>query len=147
MRPVRRADNLTTFMCRMSWNLGASPSWNPQGLSRPVMGLLIGILCRSQWPRGLRRRSAATRLLRSWVRIPPGAWMFVCCVFSGRGLCDELITCLKESYRLWCVVVCDLEISRMRRLWPALGLSATEKKKKTRTKHRLFVISVCLNDS
>jgi len=23
-----------------SWNLGASPSWNPQGLSRPVMGFL-----------------------------------------------------------------------------------------------------------
>ena len=38
--PVRRADNLTTFMCRLSWNLGASTSWNPQGLSRPVMGLL-----------------------------------------------------------------------------------------------------------
>ena len=34
---------------------------------------------RSQWPRGLRRRSAAARLLRSWVRIPPGVWMFVCC--------------------------------------------------------------------
>jgi hypothetical protein len=33
--------------------------------------------------------------LRLWVRIPPGAWMFVCCeccVLSGRGLCDELIT-------------------------------------------------------
>ena len=27
-------------MCRLSWNLGASSSWNPQGLSRPVMGLL-----------------------------------------------------------------------------------------------------------
>ena len=27
-------------MCRLSWNLGASTSWNPQGLSRPVMGLL-----------------------------------------------------------------------------------------------------------
>jgi hypothetical protein len=35
---------------------------------------------RSQWPRGLRRRSTAARLLRSWVRIPPGAWVFVCCV-------------------------------------------------------------------
>jgi hypothetical protein len=39
-RPVRRADNLTIFMCWLSWNLGASTSWNPQGLSRPVMGLL-----------------------------------------------------------------------------------------------------------
>jgi hypothetical protein len=35
-----KGDNLATFMCRLSWNLGASTSWNPQGLSRPVMGLL-----------------------------------------------------------------------------------------------------------
>jgi hypothetical protein len=38
---------------------------------------------RSQWPRGLRRRSAAERLLGSWVRIPPGAWMFVSCIVFG----------------------------------------------------------------
>ena len=58
----------------------------------------------------------AARLLRSWVRIPPGAWIFVCCecrVFSGRGLCDELITRPEEPYRLCCVVVCDLETSRI----------------------------------
>ena len=70
--------------------------------------------CRFQWPRGLRRRSAAARLLGLWVRIPPGAWMSVCCdccVLSSRGLCDELITRSEESYRLWCVVVCDLETS------------------------------------
>ena len=40
-------------------------------------------VCRSQWPRGLRHMSAAARLLRLWVRIPPRAWMFVvsvvCC--------------------------------------------------------------------
>jgi hypothetical protein len=89
--------------------------------------------CQSQWQRGLRRRSAATRLLRLWVRIPPVAWMFVCCeccVLSGRGLCNELITCPEESYRLWCVIVCDLETSRMRRPWPTLGRSATVLKKK-----------------
>jgi len=35
---------------------------------------------------------------------------FECCVLSGRGLCNELITRPEESYRLWCVVVvCDLE--------------------------------------
>jgi hypothetical protein len=34
---------------------------------------------RSQWPRGLRRRSAAERLLGSWVRIPLRVWMFVAC--------------------------------------------------------------------
>ena len=56
--------------------------------------------CRSQWPRGLRRTSSASRQLRLWVRIPPGAWMFVCCeccVLSGRGLCDGLITRPGES--------------------------------------------------
>jgi hypothetical protein len=41
--------------------------------------------------------------------------MFVCCVLSGRGLCDELITRPEEYYRLSCVVVCDLETSRMTR--------------------------------
>ena len=29
-------------------------------------------------------------------------------MLSGRGLCDELLTRPEESYRLWCVVVCDL---------------------------------------
>ena len=88
--------------------------------------------CRSQWSRGPRRRSKAARLLRLWVRIPPWAWMSVCCeccVLSGRGLCDDLITRPEESSRLCCVVVCDLETSRMRRSWPVLGRSATGKKK------------------
>jgi hypothetical protein len=52
------------------------------------------------------RGSAAARLLGLWVRIPPRACMSVCCeccVLSGRGLCDELITLPEESYRVWCV--------------------------------------------
>jgi len=49
-------------------------------------------------------------------------------VLSGRGLCDELINRPEESYRLWCVVVYGLETSRMKRPWPALGSSVTEKK-------------------
>jgi len=36
---VRKVDHLT-FMCRLSLNLGALTSCNPQGLSMPVMGLL-----------------------------------------------------------------------------------------------------------
>jgi hypothetical protein len=42
---------------------------------------------RTQWPRGLRRGSAAGRLLGFRVRIPPMVWMFVsceCCVLPGR---------------------------------------------------------------
>ena len=48
-----------------------------------------------------------------------------CCVLSGRGLCDEPIPHPEESYRLWRVVVRDLETSRMRRPWPALGCCAS----------------------
>jgi hypothetical protein len=33
----------------------------------------------------------------------------VCCVLSGRGVCDMLITRTEESYRMWRVVVCDHE--------------------------------------
>ena len=55
----------------------------------------IRLLCRAQWPRGLRLRSAAARSLRLWVRIPSGAWMYVvsvvCCQrseidHSSRGI-------------------------------------------------------------
>ena len=80
---------------------------------------------RSQWPRGLRRMSSAGHLLRMWVRIPPGAWTFVCCdyfVLSGIGQCDGLITGPEESYRLWRVNVCDQETSKTRRLKSSTGL-------------------------
>jgi hypothetical protein len=53
--------------------------------------------------------------------------MSVCCercVLSNRVLCDELITSPEESYRLWCIVVYDLEISRIRRSWPNGGFCA-----------------------
>jgi hypothetical protein len=65
---------------------------------------------RSQWPRGVRRGSAAARLLGSWVRIPPGAWMSVSCtvfVLSGKGLCGGLIPRPEESYRVCCAFECD----------------------------------------
>jgi hypothetical protein len=63
---------------------------------------------RSQWPRGLRRRSAAAWLLESRVRIPLGTWMFVCCV----------VLCRKRSLRradhpsrgvLPCVCMCVIK--------------------------------------
>jgi hypothetical protein len=43
-------------------------------------------------------------------KILPGAWISVCCeccVLSGRGLFDWLITCTEEFYRLWCVSQCN----------------------------------------
>jgi hypothetical protein len=44
-----------------------------------------------------------------------------CCVLSGRASCDERINRLEECYRLWCVVVCNLETPKIRRPWTALG--------------------------
>ena len=40
-------------------------------------------------------------------------YIYIYRVLSGRSLCDELITRPEESYRLWCVVVCDIETSRI----------------------------------
>jgi hypothetical protein len=34
-------------------------------------------------------------------------------VLSGRGFCDEMIIHPEESYRLQCIVVCDLKTSRI----------------------------------
>ena len=56
--------------------------------------------------------------------------LWVLCVLSGRGLCDELITRSEESYRLWCVVMCDLETSWIRRSWPNGGLLRQKQNKK-----------------
>ena len=60
---------------------------------------------RSRWPLDLWRGSAAAGLLGLWVRIPPGAWKFVCCeccALSCRGFCFGPITRPEESYRVWC---------------------------------------------
>ena len=55
---------------------------------------------RFRWPRGLRRGFPTARLLGLWVRVPPETRTSECCVLSGRGLCDELITRPEESHRL-----------------------------------------------
>ena len=60
-------------------------------------------------------------------------------MLSGRGLCDELITRPEESYRMWCVVVCDLETSRMRRPWPTGGGDCGAENKQTNKHHMSFV--------
>ena len=108
-----------------------------QCVGRTCNFILLKLLVRwSRWPRGLRRRSAAARLLRLWVRIPRAAWMSVCCEFcvlSGRCLCNKLITRPEESYRLWCLVLCDLESSEMRFLWPIVGSRAQNKQTNKQT--------------
>jgi hypothetical protein len=85
------------------------------------------IYWRSQLPRSLRRGSTSARLLGLWVWIPLGTWITVscgCCVLSGVGLCDGLISSPEESCR-----VCELsnrEASIMGRPLPTRGCWATE---------------------
>ena len=62
------------------------------------------------------------------------AWMSVCCeccVFSGRGLCDGPIPRPDDSYWVCCVVLCDLETSWIRRLWPTGGAVKPKTNKQT----------------
>ena len=51
-------------------------------------------------------------------------------MLSGRGLCDELITRPEESYRLWCVVVCDLENLKNEEAMTSVGSQRHGKKNK-----------------
>jgi hypothetical protein len=55
-----------------------------------------------------------------------------CCVLSGRGLCDELITRPEESYRQWCIVVCDLENLKNEEVMAHWGLSRQKQTNKMR---------------
>jgi hypothetical protein len=116
-------------------------------------------VCRSRWPRSLRHRSAATRLLKLWVRIPPRALMSVCCecyMLSGRGLCDELITRPEESHRPWCDFVYYLETSWMRRSWPTGGcfaqnssflMKATADFRSMQERKKVTVYGICKSNS
>jgi hypothetical protein len=88
------------------------------------------LVCRSQWPRGLKRGSAAVRLLGLWVRILPGAWMSVSCecfVLSGRGHCVGLITRPEEPYLVWCVWVWSWSLDN-EGSWPTRSCRAIGRK-------------------
>ena len=56
-----------------------------------------------------------------------GMDVYLLWVLSGRILRVGMITRPEGSYRVWCVVVCDLETSWMRRPWPTGGCCAKKK--------------------
>ena len=86
-------------------------------------GLLKFKIRGSQWPSGLKRRSAADRLLGFRVRMPPGTRMSVFCEFcvlSGSCVCIRANHPSRGFYRLCCIIVWDPETAMRRRPWPAV---------------------------
>jgi hypothetical protein len=54
-------------------------------------------------------------------------------LLSGRGLCDKLIIRPEESYRLWCVVVCNLENLKNEEAMTRVGSQRQSKKENNNT--------------
>ena len=75
------ADNLTTCMCWLSWNMGPSTSWNLQGLFRPVMGLLYLLAqLEHSYPWIIINMLAVQYLLHSCTGVLEQLWFeMVCC--------------------------------------------------------------------
>jgi hypothetical protein len=110
-------------MCWLSWNLEASTFWNPQGLSRPVMGLLyplyialinMGARC---WLRSWLRNYATSRKVAGSIpddvigifhlHIPSGHTMALGSTqplteMSTRNISWGQIYCLSFKYRSTC---------------------------------------------
>ena len=76
-------------------------------------------LCRTQWLRGLRRGSAATRLMVSQVSFSTVTWISVCC----QADISASVWSLVQS----CPIECDCEASIMRGPWPTRGCWTMEK--------------------
>ena len=75
-----------TFMWRLSWNLGAFTSWNPQGLSRPVQGLLYLTIYHT-W-------SLVTVSQILWF----GPWIRYC----RRLIFVRILSCTAPEVQCWC---------------------------------------------
>jgi hypothetical protein len=62
-RLVPKADKLTIFKCRLSWNLGTLTTLNPQGLPKPVQDLLYLYLFLKSYPNWSRNTDSLLILL------------------------------------------------------------------------------------
>ena len=84
---MRTVSGLANYLERNHWeNRGHGDYMKTYILGTPIPVTALG--------------SATARVLRFWVRIPPGAWMAVSCErcwLSGMGRCVGLITSLEES--------------------------------------------------
>jgi hypothetical protein len=102
-QPVCRVDNVTAFMCWLSWNLGASTSWNPQGLSRRVIGLLYVtvdvVVLFTSWCTGSSlagppfRQALLSLYLFSWIKTNTTCFCKIC----FPEMTNETLTCMGSS--------------------------------------------------
>jgi len=95
-------------MCRLSWDLWASTSWNPQGLSRPVMGLLFFYIT-----------TINITIADPRVRAVKG----VCLQWLASWDC-RFISCLGRDMSLMVLVCCQVEVSATS--WSFVQRSPTE---------------------
>jgi len=81
------------------------------------------VLSRSQWPRGLRRGSAAARLLGMWVRTLPrhGCLSVVSVVCCQVQVSPSVWPLVQRSPTECGVPECHREASTLMRFWPTLG--------------------------
>jgi hypothetical protein len=63
---------------------------------------------------------------------------YECRVLSGRGLCDKPITRPEEYYRLWCVLLCDIETSRIKITFSAFDNNSKGNKMLTKGRNILI---------
>ena len=96
---VPESDSSSFVVCRL---------WN----SKKECSILINWF---QWMNNLRRESADNHFLGLRVRIPTGhkCLYLGIIVLPSTGLCKGLIPHTEDSYRLWCVILCNLRTSRM----------------------------------
>jgi len=80
---------------------------------------------RSQWPHGLRRGSAAARLLGLWFRIPPGHG---CLSLVSVVCCQVEVFATGWSLAQRSPTECDREASIVRRPWPNRGRCAMKRR-------------------
>jgi hypothetical protein len=71
-------------MCQLWQNLGASNSWNPQGLSRPVTGLLYLTYLRLNPQNSLFLSVSSAKSLNAFFVSPDHPWFDVLLMF-GEG--------------------------------------------------------------
>jgi hypothetical protein len=94
-----------------------------------------------QWPSGLRRSSAA-RLLRSCVRIPPGAWMFVVCCQVEVSATD--LSLVQRSPAYCDASFCEIKKPRKtRRLKLAIGLLKIQPQWFVTPRKQTFLVFIC----